>query len=407
MHTLLRAIRDASLLAALIIALSCVAHAADIAQDDVLLKVEVENWGAVRGMQPVTHEEASGGVAMSMAEDALAVGGLQMPAGDYTLVLWQMAPAGDADGFFVEINGERTRLLGTIGRWGTLTLPFSVRRAGPVTIAIIGQEPTMTVDTIAVVRGTYQRDQIAFADIPGEVTGESVGLQDIARLAIPCALAEPPSEPLPADEHTVYQQDFEARCAGVSGEHRWTDGPFGRALILDMPDGRFDIDASALEIAEQGTVEWWVKPREAARVWWDQGWHYFLHAEPAQPGGTQLDLFTLRANLALRTTQDATAYALSEGTHENVQFSVGRVDLTQWHHMLVSWDLRGDRQYLWVMVDGHGMQSFFPRTFEAGEFSRIELGNTPSDWDVPYLPMDGAIDAIRISNVSVQARLAD
>ncbi|HCA46269.1 MAG TPA: hypothetical protein DEP45_02600 [Armatimonadetes bacterium] len=75
--------------------------------------------------------------------------------------------------------------------------------------------------------------------------------------------------------------------------------------------------------------------------------------------------------------------------------------------MLVSWDLRGDRQYLWAMVDGVGMQSFFPHTFDGGGFSRIEIGNSPSDWDVPYLPMDGAVDAIRISNVSVAERLED
>ncbi|MBD3293554.1 MAG: hypothetical protein GF393_11565, partial [Armatimonadia bacterium] len=349
----------AIMLAALVASVGA-ALAADVAEDDVLLKIEVEGWGETAGMQPVAHEEASGGVAMSMAADAYAVGGLELAAGDYTLLFWDHAPAGDQDAFFVEIDGQRSRLKGHIGSWGTIVHPFSIEEAGAPTIAIIGQEPGMTLDQMAIVRGKYEAGEIAFADVPGETKGESVGLHEISRLAAPCRLDETPAEPLPADEHTVYQQDFEAQCGGVVGEHRWTAGPFGQALILDMPDGRFDIDASALEIAEQGTVEWWVKPREAARIWWDQGWHYYLHAEPAQPGGLQIDLDKHVRSLALTVTNDGEPYTLTDGTHERVQMGTGGVPIDEWHHMLISWDFTGDRQYLWLMIDGAGMQSFFP-----------------------------------------------
>jgi len=314
-------------------------------------------------------------------------------------------PEVDLEVRFVEIDGERSRLKGHIGSWGTIVHPFTVQEPGSVTIAVIGQEPGMTLDQMAVVRGKYGAGDIAFADVPGETKGESVGLAEISRLASPCGLAAPLSEPLAADEHTVYQQDFEAECAGVVGEHRWEDGPFGQALILDMPDGRFDIDASALDIGEQGTVEWWVKPREAARVWWDQGWHYFLHAEPAAAGGTQIDLDKHIGTLSLTVTPDGEPYTLTEGTHEQTNMNTGSLSIEDWHHMLVSWDFSGDRQYVWILIDGQGMRSFFPRIFEPGGFSRIELCNTPSDWDVPYLAMDGAIDAVRISDVSVAGRL--
>jgi hypothetical protein len=381
-------------------------QAADISEEDVLLKIEVEAWGETTGMQPVAHEEASGGVAMSMASDAYAVGGLDLQAGDYTLLFWDHAPAGDQDAFFVQIAGERSRLKGHIGSWGTIVHPFSVEEDGSVTIGITGQESGMTLDQMAIVRGSYEAGEIVFSDVPGETKGESVGLHEISRLASPCRLAAPPAEPLAAGEHTVYEQDFEARCAGVVGEHRWADGPFGQALILDMPDGRFDIDASALDIGEQGTIEWWVKPREAARIWWDQGWHYYLHAEPAEAGGPQIDLDKHIRSLALTVTQDGEPYDLTEGMHERTRMSTGGLSIEDWHHMLISWDFTGDRQHIWLMVDGTGMHSFFPRSFEPGSFSRIELCNTPSDWDVPYLAMDGAIDAIRISNVSVETRLA-
>ncbi|NLO05966.1 MAG: LamG domain-containing protein [candidate division WS1 bacterium] len=382
------------------------AVAADVSPEDVMLKVELQSWGVTRGIEPVAHEQASGGYAMSMAADALAVGGLDLAAGEYTLVLWQHAPAGDADGFFVEINGQRTRLLGSIGSWRTLTHPFEVAQAGPVTIAIIGQEPTMTVDMIAVVRGTYERGEIEFADIPGETVGESIGLADIPRLSSPRRLAQILEAPLTPDAQTVYVQSFDADCPGITGEHQWIDGPFGRAVILDMPDGRFSIDASELDITQSGTIEWWVKPREAARVWWDQGWHYFLHMAPAENGGLQFDLSRHPiTGLLLTLTRDGEPYTLQEGEHEAVRMETGGVDIEQWHHMLVSWDFTGDRQYLWLMIDGVGMESFFPRSFEPTPFARIDLANTPANWDIPYLPMDGAIDEIRISNTSVADRL--
>lgn len=394
-----------SLTGALLMVVASATWAAEIAEEDVLLKTELESWGTGAGLTPVGHPEASGAVAMAMASDAVVAGALRLEAGEYTLVLWQYAPAGDADGFFIEIDGNRTRLLGTIGQWDTLALPFSVERTGPVTISVIGQEAGMTVDRIAVVRGSYATGEIDFADVPGETAGERLELDQIERLATPGRLAEPPAAPQPADATTVYQQDFEAPCEGVVGDHRWIDGPFGRALVLDMPDGRFDVDAGALEIGEQGTIEWWVKTRESARVWWDQGWRYFMRATPAEAGGTQLDLDKHITSLALTATPGGGAYALTEGTHEQVQIGTGNVGNDDWHHMLVSWDLRGDRQYLWVMIDGTGVEKFFPRTFDPVSFARIEFGNTPSDWDVPYLPMDGAIDGIRISNVSVAERL--
>jgi len=405
MRTSLRTAVVMSLTAALLSAAAGVTWAAEIAEQDVMLKTELESWGRTAGLTPVGHPEASGAVAMAMDSDAVAVDALELAAGEYTLVLWQYAPAGDADGFFVEIDGNRTRLLGTIGVWGTLALPFTVRPAGGVAIAIIGQEPGMTVDRIAVVRGSYQTGEIDFADVPGETSGDRIDLDQVARLATSCRLAEPLSAPAPADATTVYAQDFEEPCEGAVGDHRWIDGPFGRALVLEMPDGRFDVDAGGFEIGEQGTIEWWVKTREAARVWWDQGWRYFLRVTPAQPEGTQLDLDKYVTSLALTATPGGEAYALTEGVHEHVQLNTGHVGNEDWHHMLVSWDLRGDRQYLWVMLDGTGVQKFFPRTFEPADFARIEFGNTPSDWEVPHLPMDGAIDAIRISNVSVAERL--
>ncbi len=376
-------------------------------EDDVLLKIEVESWGEPTGMSPVAHGEASGGTAMALSSNASAVGGLRLQAGDYTLLFWAHAPAGNQDAFFVEIDGERTRLKGPIGEWGTVALPFSVDRAGPVVIAIIGQEAGMTLDRMAVVRGTHEQGSIQFASVPGETAGASIALDEIPRLAAPCSLAQVPDAPFELDETTVYHETFDTPCTGAVGEHRWVAGRFGQALALDMPDGRFDVDLSRLELGSKGTIEWWAKPREAARIWWDQGWHYFLHAEPAEEGGTQLDLARHpMTQLRLLATLDGEPYTIDKGTHEVIPMTTSHLSVEDWHHMLVSWDFTGDPQYLWLMIDGEGMQMFFPATFEGADFSRIELCNTPSDWEIPYLPMDGAIDELRISNQSVADRLA-
>ncbi len=286
---------------------------------------------------------------------------------------------------------------------------FNVDKEKAVSIAIIGQEAGLTVDQIAVVRGTYQTGELKMSDVPGDTLGgEHVGLEELSRLVSHCALSELPEAPFDEDENTVFHENFDSEVVGAVGDHRQVEGKFGQALYLEMPDGRFDVDASNLDIGPQATVEFWVRPRPAQRLWHDQGWHYFLHCEPAQASGFQLDVDRHPSTqLLLTASLGAGPYDRDEGTREYLQLSTSGADLEQWHHLLVSWDLTGERQYLWLLLDGAGMQVFFEPCFEAGGFSRIEIGNTPSGWDVPYLCIDGAIDELRISNVSVAERLAE
>jgi len=75
---------------------------------------------------------------------------------------------------------------------------------------------------------------------------------------------------------------FEEVPQGVSGAHHVVEGKFGEAVHLGVPDGRFVADASKMEFDGKGTIEFWVRPRPMQRLWWDQGWHYFIHCEPAE-----------------------------------------------------------------------------------------------------------------------------
>ena len=223
----------------------------------------------------------------------------------------------------------------------------------------------------------------------------------------PVRLAEPPGEPEEADSRTLYLQDFEGPVDGASGEHRFASGRRGTGLHLAMPDGRFDIDASEFDVGAAGTVQWWVKPRPAAEVWRNQGWHYFLHVRPEREDGFQLDLWRHpRTSLRLSASHGLQPHGPIEEPDENIEIDTRGLDFDQWHQLLVSWDLTGDRQRIWLLVNGAGQElSLPPGTFQPGGFASIEFGNRPSGWNTPFIPMDGAVDGIHIRRTSIEERL--
>jgi len=384
--------------------------AAGIPEGDVLLKVELQNYGQTSGLTPVQLPDASGAYAMALGNEATgATGGLKLDPGKYTLLVRAWAPAGDQDGFYVEIDGKRDRRVAPGTTWTVLAYNFEVEKASVVPIAIIGQEAGLAVDQIAVVKGTYETGQLKMADVPGETVAEgSVGLADLPRMTTGCSLKAVPEAPFARDANTALHQSFDGDVAGAVGDHWEVEGKFGKALYLSVPDGRFDVDASGLGIGPAGTVEFWVRPRPGQRLWHDQGWHYFLHCKPAGGKGFQLDL-SQHAITELRLTASMGGRPMDKDLdpREDLQMRPDGLDVEAWHHMLVSWDLTGERQYLWLIVDGQGVQVFFEKRFDpAVKFSSIEIGNTPSGWDIPHLHIDGAIDELKISNVSVASRLA-
>lgn len=234
----------------------------------------------------------------------------------------------------------------------------------------------------------------------------AVGSEAVQRT--PVQLAVVPAQPLPADEATVYRQDFEGSLTGASGEFQRGPGRWGSGLQLQMPDGRYDVAAADWDWAQQGTIEWWVQPRPAAQIWRNQGWHYFLHVRPEQPDGFQLDLWRHPlTSLRLSASRGLAPHGPIDQPPERIEIDTRNLDIDAWHHLVVSWDLAGERQRIWLLLNGSGQQLCVPAgTFPPGRFASLEFGNRPSGWQTPFIPLDGAIDALRVQAESVANRLA-
>ncbi len=363
---------------------------------EIIFAVPAENFGYAFNVKKLSASGANGNSALGLTETSLITGGVKLPAGPYTLFLRTFAPSGDKDGFFVEINGQRTRRTAPIGAWSCLAFPFVLLEDGEGLFSIIGQEPGVLFDDVVLVKGSLRDSGIDTTKFVSSHSGERVGIQGLTRLKMPCRLREFPLADISADA----QESFEALPAqGLVGEAHLGAGYKGQGLVLEMPDGRFDWNVSALGALPAGTIAFWTRPRPAAQIWIDQGWHYFLHGQPRQPEGVRLDL-SRRPDIQLQLS-------ISTAQHtETLSLRTEHMDLQKWHHVLVSWDFRGERQYIWLLLDGQGMQAFFPRAFPPLEFRFLQFGNTPSMDNIPFLPLDGSLDEIIISCTAITEWLA-
>lgn len=367
-----------------------------VAAQEIIFAVPAENFGYAFNVKKLSAPGANGNNALVLAETSIITGGVKLPAGAYTLFLRTFAPSGDKDGFFVEINGQRTRRTAPIGSWSCLAFPFALQKDGEAFISLIGQEPGLWLDDVVLVKGSLRDSDIDTTKLVSSHSSERVGIQGLTRLKMPCRLREFPLADINADA----QESFEAEPKrGLIGEAHLGAGYKGQGLVLQMPDGRFDWNVSSLGALPAGTIAFWIRPRPAAQIWIDQGWHYLLHGQPRQPEGARLDL-SRRPDIQLQLS-------FSTAQHiETLSLRTEHLDLQQWHHVLVSWDFRGERQYIWLLVDGQGMQAFFPRVFSPLEFRFLQFGNTPSMDNIPFLPLDGSLDEILISRTAITEWLA-
>ncbi|MBT3378170.1 MAG: hypothetical protein HN742_27105 [Lentisphaerae bacterium] len=361
---------------------------------DVLLCREFENFGEGPGVSVVPFAEASGGTAGSLAPSAERVTALRLKPGAYTLVMRTWAPAGDQDAFFVTFGSRRIRRTVPIGRWGSVSWPFEAG-VSPVFLVIEGQEPGVIIDRLAIVRGTHADESIDLAK-SALMRGDTVTVppETAPRSVRRCVLRQPLPAVRGSWPNAGLAVDFTDTIGTFRGHGSIRTDAAGEFAALEMPDGRFDLDASSVGNGEALTIGWWVKPRPAASVWSDQGWHFFLGVR-SQDGARRIELsrhvvLGMRLRIAAGKAEEAIVLATRQ------------LDPLKWHHLLVSWDLRGDRQKLWFLIDGRGKSVRFPAAFAPSRIKTLEFGNSPSGSGLPFLAMDGALDGIWVQDDSAE-----
>ncbi len=180
--------------------------AASVSEDDVVLVEEIENFGRTVGLEPVGMEDASGKIAMILGgPQSSAQGAVKLPPGKYTLLVSVWAPAGDQDGFFVDIRDLRDRRVPPGQRaWHTLAYDLQTTAEEIVPISVVVQEVGLRVDQIAVVKGTLKTNAVRAIDVPtAKMQGVQMSLDELPRLVSTAVLAAVPDAPFTADADTV------------------------------------------------------------------------------------------------------------------------------------------------------------------------------------------------------------
>ncbi|MBI2298506.1 MAG: hypothetical protein HYU66_06055 [Armatimonadetes bacterium] len=251
--------------------------------------------------------------------------------------------------------------------------------------------------------------------------------------AEPCRLAAVPGQALVRDRHTTLLADFDATDSNDAGYARVERREVGVGNQPDAP-GRFGngvaVEGTAGTVMypgldnynpRTGNVEFWAQSRAAEPIWNDGKEHWLLVLYPER-AGTSARYGTAPYFVALRKTTGnqldfrlvnqsmppyAAAVSLREGKGWSVRLPTERLAPAEWHHLLLSWDLRGQGR-MWLMVDGEGARTRFklPATAPApnpGGF--VLLGGL---WGLPgdgVETSDCNLDDLRIQDTTVEARL--
>ncbi len=248
----------------------------------------------------------------------------------------------------------------------------------------------------------------------------------------PCALQAVPDQPLQRDRHTTLLAHFDAKDNNDAAYARVERTEVGVGNNPDAP-GRFG-DGVAVEGGagcvrflgldnfnpRVGTVEFWAQSRAKQSIWNDGIEHWFLVLYPERAGAGA------RYNMAphfivLRKTPDnqlelkiaytsaapySAAVRLRQDAGWTIRVPVADLDPTTWHHILISWDLRGQCR-MWLLVDGKGVTADEPGfALPPNPGIAIVFGGF---WGLPgdnVRTSDCNLDELRIQDCTVQARLA-
>ena len=252
----------------------------------------------------------------------------------------------------------------------------------------------------------------------------------------PCRLRTVTTEPLRRDHHTMLLAHFDAsdhndadyaRTLGSdvgTGASPEAPGRFGGGVSVHGSDGAVRFPGLDNYDPTTGTAEFWVRSAAEQTVWTDDRLHWLFVLYPEHAGAsdrygqspifialckTPLNTLALRVvnthaapyNAAARLADPAQGWSLSIPTDH--------LDPDAWHHLLLSWDLRGSGRG-WLMVDGQGVTGDIGLPAWSREPNRgifVVLGGF---WGLPgddVRTSDCALDDLRIQDCTVERRLEE
>lgn len=249
----------------------------------------------------------------------------------------------------------------------------------------------------------------------------------------PCRLRSVPSQPLPRDRHTTLLAHFDSADNNDAAYARVHRAEVGVGSQPDAP-GRFgggvavEGAAGAVQFAGLdnynplvGTAEFWAQSRARQPIWNDGQEHWLLVLYPERAGagpryGMAPHFIALRKTaqntLEVRlVTQSLPPYGAAVGLRSaeglSLALPVDHLAAGAWHHIAVSWDLRGSGR-LWLLADGRGVTAGLklrPGRPAPNPGDSIVFGGF---WGLPgddVRTSDCNLDELRVQDCSIAARL--
>ena len=198
-----------------------------------------------------------------------------------------------------------------------------------------------------------------------------------------------------------------------------TPGKFGLGAVVDselQPDRLMYPGLDNINFTS-GTLEFWTRSRPQEPVWRDGREHWFavLFPERSVPG--QRYGLTPHA-IALRKTEDnqlefevdrlplrhvpGVWKSDQGGGFDFFAFPFEELEAAGWHHILMSWDLRGKGR-IWLMVDGEGATASLDRLPDASPPNPGIYLFFGGFWQISA---DCDLDELHLQEASVASRLA-
>ena len=258
----------------------------------------------------------------------------------------------------------------------------------------------------------------------------------------PCRLQAVPTEAPQRDRHTMLLAHFDDEASWNADYARTDPTEVGVGQIVSVP-GRFGKGAVVTDVTERtsvyeatgvqpdrimypgldnldfqkGILEFWAQSQAKESIWSDGKEHWFVVLFPERSRMLARYGMSTHAIVLRKTSDDEFELKLMDErfsmyrSHESLtrtdkgswlRLPVAKLDPAAWHHILISWDLRGEGR-LWLAVDGVGVTASLGRDKDALPPNPGIYLFFGGFWQIPSACN---LDELRVQECTVASRLA-